>query len=280
MFNKSSRGLLLVLLTLLFVLVPFLFWSATWFGRRLDDAEIDRYLAEEKPRLVQHALAQIAERMIKGEMSPATAARWYPRVAGLADHRLTEIRSTAAWVMGQDNRSQDFHSTLLRLLHDPEVLVRRNAALSLVRFADASGRQEIISMLRSYPVLSPEAGILSFDLEEADTVNTATLLAKLDTGGKRVLQIRSPLPGRIEKTLVAEGQRVAAGDQIILLAPSPDQVWEALRALVLVGRPEDLPEIERFVLPGNRSDGLAGKIHQQACLTAQAIRNQSPGVRE
>ncbi len=274
MSEKSSRSLLLLLTTLLFVLVPFLFWRSTWFGRRLDRGEIDRYLAADKPRLAQHALAQIAERIIRGEMSPADAARWYPQVAALASHGLTEMRSTAAWVMGQDNTSGEFHRELLALIHDPEVLVRRNAALSLVRFGDPGGRQEIVDMLHSYTVRSPASGFLSFQLGEGDIVNPATLLARLDTGGNGVIEIRSPLPGQVEKRLVPDGQSVAAGDRIMLLAPSPEQVWEALRALLLIGRPEDLPEIERFVQPGG-GDTTMEKIRQQAYLTAQAIHNRS-----
>jgi acetyl/propionyl-CoA carboxylase alpha subunit len=254
--------------------VPFLFWRAEWFGRRLDDKEIDRYLTAHKPRLVQQAVAQIAERIIKGEMSPAAATQWYPRVAALGNHPLTEMRCTVAWVMGQDNTSAEFHQALLRLLRDPEVLVRRNAALSLVRFADPSGRQEILTMLHPYAVRSAVAGILSFRVGEQDSVNPGSLLAKLDTGGKEVIEVRSPLPGKVDKMLVAERQSVAAGDQLILLAPAPEQVWEALRALVLVGRPEDLPEVEKLGLSAGDGSGVADKIRQQANLTAQAIRNR------
>lgn len=63
---------------LLLVLFPFLFWYSTWFGRKLTDAEIDRYLNEPgKPRHAQHALVQIGERMAK---RGAGEARWVPRI--------------------------------------------------------------------------------------------------------------------------------------------------------------------------------------------------------
>ncbi|HYK90469.1 MAG TPA: hypothetical protein VE398_16965 [Acidobacteriota bacterium] len=272
MQNKGSRSLLLLLLTLLLVLVPFLFWRATWFGRRLSDSEIDRYLTSDKPRLAQHALAQIAERIIKGEMTATAAAQWYPRVASLANHHLTAMRSSVAWVMGQDNSSQEFHRALLLLLHDPEVIVRRNAALSLVRFADQCSREEILAMLHPYAVRSPDAGVLTFRLGGEDAVSPNTLLATLNTGARGEMEIRSPLPGRVGRMLVAEGQKVAAGDLIILLAPAPEQVWEALRALVLVGRPEDLPEVEKLTYPNDTESGFTEKIRQQANLTAEAIR--------
>lgn len=274
MSDKKRRNLLLLGMSALLALVPFLFWRATWFGRRLDNEEIDRYLAANKPRLVQHALAQIAERAIRGNMLPADAARWNPRIASLAQHSMPEIRSTAAWVMGQDNTSVDFHQALLCLLHDVEPLVRRNAALSLVRFADMSAREELLAMLRPYAVQSPRAGTLSLRLAEQDAVNPGTLLARLNVEGKQVIEIRSPLPGFVRKRLVAEGQSVGAGAQIIVLAPAPEQVWEALRALVLVGRPEDLPEVERFARLGRDEDGMTDKIRKQAELTAQSIRNR------
>ena len=62
-----SRGWLLGILVLafLFVLMPFLFWRATWFGRPLTDEEITRNLADrEHARKAQHALSQIADRML------------------------------------------------------------------------------------------------------------------------------------------------------------------------------------------------------------------------
>ena len=37
--------LLITLFAFLLVLFPFLFWYATWFGRKLADREIDEYLA-------------------------------------------------------------------------------------------------------------------------------------------------------------------------------------------------------------------------------------------
>src|SRR5256885_4099258 len=46
------------------VLMPFIFWRSTWFGRPLSDAEITQYLRDDtKPRHIQHALVQIGERI-------------------------------------------------------------------------------------------------------------------------------------------------------------------------------------------------------------------------
>src|SRR6266513_1680642 len=48
----------------LIVLMPFLFWWSTWFGRHLSDQQLTEYLHDDKkPRHIQHALVQIGDRM-------------------------------------------------------------------------------------------------------------------------------------------------------------------------------------------------------------------------
>ena len=74
-------------------------------------------------------------------------AQWYEIVAQLSEHPSPQVRVTAAWVMGQDSTSELFHNALLDMLHDDEVLVRRNAALALVRFGDKKGLKELRTML-------------------------------------------------------------------------------------------------------------------------------------
>ncbi len=143
----------LVLLALVAcVVVPFFFWQGTWFGRPLQDDELTQFLTDpDKSRRVQHGLAQIAERMERGDPK---VAQWYEIVAQLSEHPGSEVRVTAAWVMGQDSTSELFHNTLLDMLHDDEVLVRRNAALALVRFGDKEGLKELRAMLA--PDTDPE----------------------------------------------------------------------------------------------------------------------------
>ena len=64
------------------VLLPFLFWRSTWFGRALTDRELDQYIHDQqKPRHTQHALVQLGERMAQRDSS---AERWYPDVVRLA----------------------------------------------------------------------------------------------------------------------------------------------------------------------------------------------------
>ena len=48
----------------LIVLMPFLFWWNTWFGRHLSDQQLTEYLHDDKkPRHIQQALVQMGDRM-------------------------------------------------------------------------------------------------------------------------------------------------------------------------------------------------------------------------
>jgi len=172
--------------------------------------------------------------------------------------------------MGQDNHSDAFHQSLVSMLGDPDPLVRRNTALALVRFQDPRAKAELRQMLAAYEVPAPTSGTLAYRLKVDDSVGRGTLLARVSSGDQ-TMEIRSPLPGFFRRQLVAEGARVATGDKVILLGPSAEQVWEALRAYYLVGDKDDLPEIERFLKP---MEDMPERIQQQAQLTADAIRRR------
>src|SRR5713101_2767887 len=133
--HMSTRNRWLFFITAwLIVLMPFLFWWSTWFGRQLSDKQITEYLNDDKhPRHIQHALAQLGGRMARHDIG---ARRWYPELLRLAPHPVEEVRNTDAWVMGQDTSVAAFHETLLSMLQDSSLIVRGNAALSLVRFGD------------------------------------------------------------------------------------------------------------------------------------------------
>lgn len=270
----SRRATLIVtIVAAMFIIVPFLFWLDTWFGRELTDEEIREYLADqEKPRKAQHALVQISERMSAGD---PTAEQWYPDIVKLAGHSLAEIRVTAAWVMGQGRENQAFHDTLLTLLGDDEPLVRRNAALSLAGFADPTGRPVLQSMLRPYTITTPHAGKLQNRLEPEDTVSQATLLARIEqTGAEEPAEIRSPVPGVVRERLLKDGSDVTVGDEIMVLDPDYDHVFQSLRALFLVGTEEDLEDVRRFLRP---REGMPANVAQQARLTADEIRRRAAG---
>src|SRR5215510_5578919 len=126
---KRPSNLWLIIVAGLFIIVPFLAWYFTWFGRNLSDDDIASYLAEENnPRHIQHALSQLEQKISRGD---PTAKKFYPQLVSLTKSQTAEVRKTAAWVMGGDPKSAEFHRALLDLLRDSEPLVRRNAALQL-----------------------------------------------------------------------------------------------------------------------------------------------------
>src|ERR1700744_3783018 len=76
----------------LIVLMPFLFWWNTWFGRHLSDQQVTEYLNDDKkPRHIQHALLQLGDRMAH---SDANAKQWYPDLLRLSTHSVEEVRNT------------------------------------------------------------------------------------------------------------------------------------------------------------------------------------------
>lgn len=271
--RMSTRNRVLFFLTAwLIVLMPFLFWWSTWFGRQLSDKQVTEYLNDERhPRHIQHALVQVGERIARHDPS---ASRWYPDLLRLSSHPVDEVRNTDAWVMGQDTSVPGFHDVLHKMLGDSSALVRGNAALSLVRFGDSAGRPEIVALLQPAPILAPSAGRV-VDIDKPGTsIHQGGLVAKLGNkeGG---VEVRSPISGRIGTLSVAVGSSVMKGAEIATVDPSADQVWEALRALYLVGQAEDLPAVRVYE---RELPDFPDRVRQQAQLTEQAIREHALGA--
>lgn len=260
----------LIIVAALFIIVPFFTWYGTWFGRSLSDADIEKYLNDERsPRHVQAALTQIEERMEKND---AGVKRWYPRIVALAFSPVAELRKTAAWVMGNDNKSDEFHQALLRLLEDSEPVVRRNAAVQLARFNDARGRVELRAILQPFTVNAPAAGTISSTLPAGSRILEGTMICRLKQTDGLTREVRSPLPGKISDVRIATGAQVAAGDALLIIAADENFVYEALRALFLVGSAEDLPEVLRYA---EGVEGMPEQIKLQAAQTAKAIQSRS-----
>src|SRR6266850_5790549 len=268
--RMSTRNRLLFFITAwLIVLMPFLFWWNTWFGRQLSDKQVSEYLRDDKkPRHIQHALVQIGERLAKHDTS---VTRLYPEVVRLASYPVEEVRNTDAWVMGQDTSGAGFHETLLKMLQDASPMVRGNAALSLVRFGDAAGRVQIIALLQPATVVAPGAGRV-VDIDKIGTsVRQGGLIAKLNDGG-RTAEIRTPITGRIRSLSVATGASVAASAEVATIDPGSEQVWEALRALYLVGQPQALPAIRIYE---RNVPEIPDRVREQAVLTEKAIQSRA-----
>jgi len=268
--RMSTRNRLLFFATAwLIVLMPFLFWWSTWFGRHLSDKQLSEFLNDQKhPRHIQHALVQLGERLTAHD---ASAARWYPDLERLASYPVEEVRNTDAWVMGQDTTQLGFHDALRKMLDDPSPMVRGNAALSLVRFGDAAGRLQIVALLQPARIAAPIAGRVIGTDNIGTAIHQGGLIAKLQNG-QQITEVRSPINGRIRTLSVAKGTEVNVGSELASVDPGAEQVWEALRALYLVGQAEDLPAIRIYQrdLPE-----IPDRVKQQAVLTEQAIRDRA-----
>ena len=268
--RMSNRNRLLFFLTgWLIVLMPFLFWWNTWFGRQLSNKQIGEYLRDDKrPRHIQHALVQIGERMARKDTS---VTRWYPDLIQLAAYRVDEVRNTDAWVMGQDASGQGFHETLLKMLNDPSLTVRGNAALSLVRYGDAAGKPQILELLQPAIVAAPQSGKIIDASAVGIAIHLGGIVAKLQADDRSV-EIRSPITGRLRGLHTQIGQTVAAGDVVATIDPAGEQVWEALRALYLIGQPSDIAAVQPFE---RELPDISNDVRQQAIETERAIRDRS-----
>lgn len=258
----------ILILAVLFVGGAFLSWYFSWFGRSLSDEDISQYLVDEKhPRRMQHALSQIQQRIERGDPN---AKQWYPQIIRLAGHPETEFRLTVAWLMGFDPKSEEFHQVLIQLLGDKEPIVRRNAALGLVRFGDSRGRPELLAMLKPYEVQAPVTGEVASTLKEGAQLTRGTLLGRIKQADGQTIEVRSPLPGKLERVLSPPGTQVSAGTGLVTINSDEGSVWEALRGLALIGEKEDLALVERYAQDAAQSD----RIKQQAALTAKAIQRR------
>jgi len=269
---SPKATLAVMLLACFFVFMPFLFWRASWFGAPMSAPEITQALAPgAEPRKTQHALAQLSTLMDQHDPS---ARQWYPALAAEASHPDPQIRLTAAWAMGRDNSVPEFHQALSVLLADPDPMVRLNAALSLVRFADASGRPQLLAMLRSSTVAAPAgfgSGTLRPRLKERDAVRPGTLVARIDAP-QGTVEVRSDLPGSLQRWLEVPGATVISQQPLCVLSPDPQSAFESLRALYLIGQPEDIPAIESFL---RNSPDLPPNVAEQARLTLAEIRKRA-----
>jgi biotin carboxyl carrier protein len=268
----STRNRILFLVTgWLIVLMPFLFWWNTWFGRHLSDKQVTEYLHDDAhPRHIQHALIQMGERMSRQD---TTVVQWYPDLVRLATHRVEEVRNTDAWVLGQDTSGPGFHDALLKMLSDPSPLVRGNAALSLVRFGDATGRPQIVGLLQSIQLTAPIAGKVIDADKRGTAIHQGGLIAKLQND-QQTVEVRSPISGRIRTLFVQPAQNIAAGAEVATIDPTSDQVWEALRALYLIGQPDDLAAIRPYE---RELPEVPAHVRQQAVLTEKAIQRRASG---
>lgn len=59
---------------------------------------------------------------------------------------------------------------------------------------------------------------------------------------------------------------------MLTIKSDEQSIWEALRALALVGQPEDLGLMENYI---SGAEPLSERLKQQATLTANAIKQRA-----
>ena len=256
----------LIIVAALFIIVPFLTWYLTWFGRGLSDQELAQYLTDQNnPRHVQHALLQVEAKIEKGEPS---ARQFYPQIIAASKSSVPEVRKTSAWVMGADNKSDEFHTALGSLVKDEDPLVRRNAALQLVRFGDAAGHNELQAMLKPFDAKSPVAGTIVGMLPANSNIRAGAMLARIRNAANDLYEFRSPVDGKVMyPASVKEGDQVTPDQTIVRLQPDHETIIDALRALSYVGTKDDFELVDNAA----RIDP-APEVVNQAAQTTKAIR--------
>ncbi len=146
-------------------------------------------------------------------------------------------------------------------------MVRGNAALSLVRFGDATGRPQIVALLKPAHITAPSAGKIADADRPGTAIRQGGLIAKLSSNGSTI-DVRSPIPGRI-RSVSQTGANVTAGSEIAIIDPAAEQAWESLRALYIVGQMADLDAVR----PYERDvPEVSNDVRQQALETEKSIR--------
>ena len=266
----STRNRLLFFATgWLIVLMPFLFWWNTWFGRQLSDKQIVEYLQDDKhPRHIQHALVQIGERIARGDASASNGIH----KASAGAYPVEEVRNTDAWVMGQDTSGAGFHEALLKCSTTPRLPC---AAMRLYLWCDLAtlpGGRRFWNFCKPAKIAAPQEGKVSDTSVGGHSDSPGgNWWPKLQPTGQTI-EVRSPISGRVREDAVQTGQNVSPGATVADIDPGTEQVWEALRALYFVGQPEDLAA----VLPYERElPDIPDQVRQQAMETEKAIRQRS-----
>jgi hypothetical protein len=267
----SPRNTAIFMVPVLLVLITFLFWYQTWFGRSLSDHEMTEYLTDTSvPHKTQHALAQLSDRIATGD--PAVT-RWYPQLLAMSQNKESQLRLEAAWAMGQDNHSQEFHRALRKLLDDSAPMVRWNAALALARFGDGAGEPQLRAMLEPFTLAATDSGTIRFRMKERDDIRNGSIIARIrPTPANQQKDVLSPVGGIIARLLVKDGSSVTPGQALAMINPDETQVVESLRALYIVGQQQDLNDIKSFVRP---QPDMSVRVREQAEATVRAIQERT-----
>ena len=149
-------------------------------------------------------------------------------------------------------------------------------SLSLVSFGDSSGRPQIVSLLQPVTITAPTAGRVMDTATVGTAIHQGGLIAKLQDGdGHETRELRSPITGRVGRVRTlstATGASLVPGTAIATVEPGEEQVWEALRALYLIGQLEDLPAIRPYQ---RELPEVPERLRQQAIEAERAIQERA-----
>jgi hypothetical protein len=109
-------------------------------------------------------------------------------------------------------------------------------------------------------------------LSSGAQVSRGSLLGRIEQTNHELVELRSPLIGKVDRILVANGSSLSTGAAVLTIKPDEQSIWEALRALSVVGEETDLPLIERYA---RGDEPVSDRTKQQAALTVNAIKSRS-----
>jgi hypothetical protein len=114
---------------------------------------------------------------------------------------------------------------------------------------------------------APADGVVASSMHEGTNVNRRTPLARIEQSDGKVVELRSPLPGRVNQIFKPNGSQTTHDDDLLSLNSDEQSIWEALRGLAIIGTKDDLPLIESYA----QSNEASTRIKEQASLTAKSI---------
>ena len=94
---------------------------------------------------------------------------------------------------------------------------------------------ELLAVLNPYELKAPIAGVVASTLKEGSQVARGTLLGRITQEDQMTLEVRSPLPGKVNQLVAPSGSTVTAGSALLTINSDEGSVWEAMRGLALVG---------------------------------------------
>src|ERR1039458_10217992 len=102
------------------------------------------------------------------------------------------------------------------------------------------------SLLQPVVITSAYAGRVTDTAGIGTAIHQGGLIAKLQSSDGQVHELRSPITGRVRLVSTPTGASSSSAAAIATVDPGEEQVWEALRALYLIGQLDDLPAIRPY----------------------------------